>query len=169
MALLSNQTIVITGASGGIGQAITQALSEQGAIVCLSGRNQELLSEVAARSEKRGRCYPADLTVEVELQTAVKAILAENQRINAFIHCAAIIKIESVATASAEDFDRQFKTNVLAPFRLTQLLLPSLIEARGQVVFINSSAGLNAGPNVSQYAGTKHALRAFADSLRGEC
>jgi len=169
MALLSNQTIVITGASGGIGQAITQALSEQGAIVCLSGRNQELLSEVAARSEKRGRCYPADLTVEVELQTAVKAILAENQRINALIHCAAIIKIESVATASAEDFDRQFKTNVLAPFRLTQLLLPSLIEARGQVVFINSSAGLNAGPNVSQYAGTKHALRAFADSLRGEC
>jgi short-subunit dehydrogenase len=168
MALFSNQTIVITGASGGVGQAIAQALSEQGAIVCLSGRNRERLNEVAARSE-RARCYPADLTVEVELQAAVKAILAENQRIDALIHCAAIIMIESVATASGEDFERQFRTNVLAPFRLTQLLLPALTEARGQVVFINSSAGLNAGPTVSQYAGTKHALKAFADSLRGEC
>jgi short-subunit dehydrogenase len=170
MALFSNQTIVITGASGGIGRAIALALAEQGATVCLSGRDRKRLSEVAARiSEKRARCYPADITAEEELRTAVKAMLAENQRIDALIHCAAIIMIQPVATAPAEDFDRQFKTNVIAPFLLTQLLLPSLIEAQGQVVFLNSSAGLNAGPNVSQYAATKHALKALADSLRGEC
>ena len=170
MALFSNQTIVITGASGGIGRAIALALAKQGATVCLSGRNQERLNEVAAQlPEKKAFCYPADLTVEEELQAAVKAILAENKRIDALIHCAAIIVIEPVVTALPEDFDRQYRTNVLAPFRLTQLLLPSLIEAQGQIVFLNSSAGLNAGPNVSQYAATKHALKAMADSLRGEC
>src|SRR5476651_1593024 len=107
MAPFSNQTIVITGASGGIGRAITLALAEQGATVCLSGRNQERLNEVAAQvPEKKALCYRADLTVEEELQAAVKAILAENQRIDALIHCAAIIVIEPIATASAEDFER---------------------------------------------------------------
>jgi NADP-dependent 3-hydroxy acid dehydrogenase YdfG len=170
MALFSKHTVIITGASGGVGRAIALALAERGATVCLSGRNHERLYEIAGQvAGKRGRCYPADLTVEEDMQAAVKAILGENRRIDALIHCAAIIAIEAVATASLDDFDRQFRTNVLAPFRLTQLLLPSLIEAQGQVAFINSSAGLNARPNVSQYAATKHALRAVADSLRGEC
>jgi short-subunit dehydrogenase len=170
MALFSNQTILITGASGGIGEAIAHALSREDATVCLSGRNEERLNQVAARiSPKKVRCYPADLTVDEQLQAAINKMLAENQRIDALIHCAAIIVIEPVATASAQDFERQFKANVLAPFRLTQLLLPSLIEAEGQILFVNSSAGMNARPNVSQYAATKHALRALADSLRGEC
>jgi NADP-dependent 3-hydroxy acid dehydrogenase YdfG len=169
MPLLSNQIVVITGASGGMGQAIVQTMLEHGAIVCLLGRDKKRLAEVAARSEKRGRCYAADLTAEGQLHAAVEKILAENQRIDGLIHCAGIVRTGSVASASTEDFDRQFKTNVLAPFRLTQLLLPSLIKARGQVLFINSRAGLTAGPNVSQYAATKHALRAVADSLRSEC
>jgi short-subunit dehydrogenase len=169
MSLLSNQTFVITGASGGIGRAIVETLLEHDAAVCLLGRDQKRLAEVAARSEKRGRCYAADLTVEDQLQAAAEKILAESQHIDGLIHCAGIVRIGPVASASLEDFDSQFKTNVLAPFRLTQLLLPSLIEARGQVLFINSRAGLTAGPNVSQYAATKHALRAVADSLRSEC
>jgi short-subunit dehydrogenase len=170
MALFSDQTVFITGAGGGIGQAIANALAKHGATVCLSGRNRERLNKVAAHlPEKKARCYPADLTVEEELQAMTTTVLSENEHINALIHCAAIIAIEPFATASAEMFDLQFKTNVRAPFRLTQLLLPSLVAAEGQLVFINSSAGLNARPNVSQYAATKHALKAVADSLRGEC
>jgi NADP-dependent 3-hydroxy acid dehydrogenase YdfG len=64
--------------------------------------------------------------------------------------------------------DRQYRINVRAPYMLTQALLPMLKSRRGQIVFINSSAGLNARANVSQYAATKHALKAVADSLREE-
>lgn len=170
MALFSGQRIFITGASGGIGSAIAHRLGKQGATLCLSGRNPQRLQAIAAQMpEQRTRCYPADLIEEKELEGAVRSVLAENERIDVLVHCAAIIVMEPIATATAADFDRQFKTNVLGPFRLTQLLLPSLIAAQGQVVFINSSAGLDARANASQYAATKHALKAVADSLRSEC
>ena len=170
MGLLSDQTVLVTGASGGVGEAMVRRLGEQGATVCLTGRNQKRLEEIASDlPEGRSRCYPADLTVEGELQNAVQGVLKENQRLDAVIHCAAIIVLGAVATAAVQDFEKQFQTNVIAPFRLTQLLLPALVSSRGQVVFINSSAGRHASAGVSQYAATKHALKAVADSLRDEC
>jgi NADP-dependent 3-hydroxy acid dehydrogenase YdfG len=170
MALFSGQTILVTGASGGVGEAMARRLGEQGATVCLTGRNRQRLEEIARQlPEGRGRSYPADLTVEDELEKAARHVRAENQRLDAVVHCAAIILLGSVAEAAAQDFEKQFQTNVLGPFRLTQLLLPALISSRGQVVFINSSAGRQASAGVSQYAATKHALRAVAESLRDEC
>jgi NAD(P)-dependent dehydrogenase (short-subunit alcohol dehydrogenase family) len=67
------------------------------------------------------------------------------------------------------DLDLQYATNVRAPYLLTQRLLPVLSERNGQIIFINSSAGLTANrSNIGQYAATKHALKAIADSLREE-
>ena len=86
MALFSNQTIVITGASGGVGHAIALALAERGAMVCLSGRNQERLNAVAAQVPEREPVYPADLTIEEELRSATRKILDENQHVDALIH-----------------------------------------------------------------------------------
>ncbi len=170
MGPFSGQTILVTGASGGVGEAVARRLGEQGAKVCLTGRNRQRLEKIAGDLPAgRARCYPADLTVEDELQNAVQGLLKENQRLDAVIHCAAIIILGTVATAAVQDFEKQFHTNVTAPFRLTQLLLPALVSSRGQVVFINSSAGRHASAGVGQYAATKHALKAVADSLRDEC
>ncbi len=170
MGPFSGQTILVTGASGGVGEAVARRLGEQGAKVCLTGRNRQRLEKIAGTLPAgRARCYPADLTVEDELQNAVQGLLKENQRLDAVIHCAAIIILGTVATAAVQDFEKQFHTNVTAPFRLTQLLLPALVSSRGQVVFINSSAGRHASAGVGQYAATKHALKAVADSLRDEC
>jgi len=65
--------------------------------------------------------------------------------------------------AGLEDFDRHYRTNVRAPYALTQALLRML-----KVVFINSSSGVSAKPTTAQCDATKHALRAIADNLRGE-
>jgi len=71
--------------------------------------------------------------------------------------------------ASIEDLDAQYATNVRAPYALTKSLLPLLTPSSGQIVFINSSAGLVAKrPEIGQYSATKHALKAVADSLREE-
>ncbi|MEO6969481.1 MAG: SDR family NAD(P)-dependent oxidoreductase, partial [Chthoniobacterales bacterium] len=170
MGIFSGQTILVTGASGGIGEAVARALGKQGAMVCLTGRDRPRLRKLAGRIPgQKARCYPADLTIAKEVESVVKKILSDHEQLDALVHCAAIIALDAIATGSIEDFDRQFQTNVLGPFSLTQLLLPALIASQGQVVFTNSSAGLRARAGVSQYAATKHALKAVADSLREEC
>lgn len=84
------------------------------------------------------------------------------------VHCAGAYARAEFASAEIEDFDRQYVANVRAPYLLTQLLLPALRASRGQIVFVNSTVGLSAGANVSQFAATQHALKAIADSLRDE-
>ena len=169
MSSFSGKRFLITGASGGVGGAIARRLGQESAMLHLSGRNQERLEKVANELPPgEGRCYPADLSREDELRELVRQILAENDRLDGLIHGAAMIVPESLATASLEDFTHHFQTNVLAPFLLTQLLLPALTAAQGQVIFINSSAGRKAHAGVGQYAATKHALVALADTLREE-
>jgi NAD(P)-dependent dehydrogenase (short-subunit alcohol dehydrogenase family) len=73
-----------------------------------------------------------------------------------------------VATSPVDVLDHLYRVNVRAPYLLTQRLLPLLRRARGQVVFVNSSATMHASPGIAQYAATKHALRGLADSLRCE-
>ena len=66
------------------------------------------------------------------------------------------------------DLDHQYESNMRAPIALTQSLLPCLRRARGHIVFVNSTAGLVARANASQFAATQHAMRAFATALRDE-
>jgi NADP-dependent 3-hydroxy acid dehydrogenase YdfG len=80
-----------------------------------------------------------------------------------------VIHLDPLERAHVENLDLQYATNVRAPYLLTKYLLPLLTAAHGQIVFINSSAGLTAKrPEVGQYGATKHALKAIADSLREE-
>ena len=89
--------------------------------------------------------------------------------IDILIHSAGFISLNSLENASLEDFDRHYRINVRGPYALTQAMLPILRARRGQIVFINSSIGvMNAKAKLSQYAATKHALKAIADSLREE-
>jgi NAD(P)-dependent dehydrogenase (short-subunit alcohol dehydrogenase family) len=67
-----------------------------------------------------------------------------------------------------KEFDRQFAINVRAAYAVSQGLLPMLKSSQGEIVFLNSSAGLSGRAGSSQYAATKHALRGLADSLREE-
>src|SRR5262249_1661370 len=84
------------------------------------------------------------------------------------ILCAGEIAHGPVASAPIEAFDRLYRANVRANYRLVQMLLPMLRKRPGQIVFINSSAGLTSRPNVGQYSATQHALKAIADALRAE-
>ena len=88
--------------------------------------------------------------------------------VDILIQNAAMYARGSIEEADVSDFDKQYQTNVRAPYVLTQALLPMLKSRRGQVVFINSSSGITARPLSAQYDATKHALKAIADSLRGE-
>jgi NADP-dependent 3-hydroxy acid dehydrogenase YdfG len=167
---LKDRTCLVTGASSGIGRAIALALASVGARVCAVARRRDELEATANRATGTGRFvfYEADLVGDGEPGRLAKALLSREDGVDVLVHSAGTISLGGVETASVRDLDRQYAVNVRAPYLLTQALLPALRASEGQVVFINSTVGLAAKANVAQYAATKHALKAIADSLREE-
>lgn len=170
MTALLGQLAVVTGAGSGIGRAIALRLAEQGVDVCLVGRRLETLEAVAEATRRHGvtaRCCAADLAQPEALRRLADELQALAP-VDVLIHSAGVFTMGPVERAPVEDLDRNYAVNVRAPYLLTQALLPRLKQHRGQVVFINSTAGLAARAQVSHYAASKHALKALADALRDE-
>jgi NADP-dependent 3-hydroxy acid dehydrogenase YdfG len=168
---LYKKVAVVTGASSGVGRSIALALAAEGADIALLGRSLSRLSAVGEKcsaSELKAFCYAVDLLEAIEIQEVQKQITKDFGGVDILVHSAGVIASSNVASASLSDFDWQHRCNVVAPFALTQLFLPSLTQRQGHIVFVNSTVGLVGAAGVSQYAATKHALRAFADSLREE-
>jgi len=171
VGLFTNTTAIITGASSGVGHAIALGLAKEGAVLCLVSRKPEALTTIIERAHgfsPRVLCYQADLALDDDLEELITKLKRDCDRVDALIHCAGVISLGRMADASVEDLDSQYRTNVRAPYHLTQALLLLLRNSLGQVVFINSSVGRRALANMGQYAATKHALKAIADSLREE-
>jgi len=171
MTDFTNQVAVLTGASSGIGKAIASGLAAKGAALCLVGRNLDELDHLSASVQKRStrvQRYVVDLSLDGDIEKLRKCIENDFGHLDILIHCAGAISLGPVESARINDFDWQYRINVRAPYLLTQALLPLLKTQKGQIVFINSSVGLISKENLSQYAATKHALKAFTDSLREE-
>jgi NADP-dependent 3-hydroxy acid dehydrogenase YdfG len=168
---LEGQVAVVTGASHGIGKAIALALAAERATVCLIGRDVQALGEVAdLASDKAVRVasYRIDLTRDGELQGLTSRLQEDFGRVDILIHSAGNVSLGTLSRAPVGDFDSLYQINLRVPYLLTQVLLPMLVASQGQVVFINSSIGLTTRAEVCQYAATKYALRAVADSLRDD-
>jgi NADP-dependent 3-hydroxy acid dehydrogenase YdfG len=162
---LRGQSALVTGATSGIGRALAEALLSRGAGVWAVGRRTEPLRQLSEMFP-RVRAHAIDLTDDAQIEQLRQALSAHGQ-LDIIIHAAAVMKPGTLSGGSVADLDWHYRINVRAPFVLTQALLP-LLSARGQIVFLNSSAGLAARATVGQYAATKHALKAIADSLREE-
>jgi short-subunit dehydrogenase len=160
----------VTGASSGIGRAIAVALAAAGATVYAVARRRHELEATASQTNGAGRfeVYEADLVVDEQIRGLAEALRARQGGVDVLIHSAGTISLGELETASVDELDRQYAANIRAPYLLTQALLPALRASEGQIVFINSTVGLAARATVAQYAATKHALKALADSLREE-
>jgi NADP-dependent 3-hydroxy acid dehydrogenase YdfG len=168
---LDGARALVTGASGGIGRALARALGAAGARVCLVARRAERLEEVARdlqKVEATALTHPADLTRDDDVRRLTERISRELEGLDLLVLSSGIIAHAPHDAAPVGDLDAQYRANVRAPYLLTQSLLPLLKAAGGQVVFINSSAGLQARANSGQFAATQHAFKALADSLRDE-
>jgi len=167
----AGQLAVITGASSGIGRAIAESLADQGMSLCLIGRNPTVLQALIDSlpvCPPQALIYQADFTDDAVLKQLCADLQRDLASVDILIHSAGVYNSGSICDADIEAFDWQYRVNVRAPYVLTQSLLPALISRQGQVVFLNSSVGLTSKGVVGQYAATKHALKAVADSLREE-
>lgn len=152
---------LVTGATGGIGRAIALDLAADHTVLAI-GRNAGKLSALAATPGVEA--VALDL---LDLDT-VGVYIEALDRLDVIVHSAAISDRYTIEEADAAEWRRQLEINVVVPAELTRRALPLLRRSDGQVVFINSGAGLRSYPTHTLYSATKFALRAVADGLRGE-
>jgi NADP-dependent 3-hydroxy acid dehydrogenase YdfG len=171
MESLKNQIAVVTGASSGIGKAIALSLASQAAEVCLVARRRELLEDVAKQIHalgSRGHACPADITRDDDIRGLGERFQKDSGHVNILELCGGAIFHGPLENASLADFDLMYRSNVRGHYLMIQTMLLLLRKSKGQIVFINSSAGLRSSAAGGQFAATQHAFRSIADSLRDE-
>lgn len=162
----TRRAAVVTGATSGIGRAIALKLAAHGDLVWCVGRRAELLDQLAVQTSGAARPWPLDLTGP-DLSALADAVAAEGLGLVAIVHCAGSYTADLLGGGDESALVAMLDINAIAPYRLTRALLPHMRDA-GTIVFLNSSQGLSASTGVGHYAASKHALKAVADSLRGE-
>jgi uncharacterized protein len=160
---ISGSTVLLTGASGGIGQAIARALSARGAQLVLTGRRVEVLAPLAA--EIGARALEADLAQRVELER----LLDDAGAVDILVANAALPASGRLESFSIDEIDRSLEVNLRAPIVLARALLPAMLERRrGHLLFMSSLAGKVATPNTALYNTAKYGLRGFTSALRAD-
>ena len=159
---LQGSTVLLTGASGGIGRAIARALHREGAQLKLSARRVEVLEEL--RTELGDlELLPADLSDLEE----VRGLAERAGTVDVLVSNAGLPASGRLDSFSAEQIDRAVDVNLRAPIQLTRALLPAMLErGAGHLVFISSLSGKVASPRAALYSATKFGLRGLAHGLR---
>ncbi|MEV6376134.1 SDR family oxidoreductase [Micromonospora musae] len=169
---LDAATVVITGASSGIGTATAYALARRGAAVVLAARSEAALGRVAQRCEElggRSLVVPTDVTDAVSVERLAERAATGFGRIDAWINNAAVGAVGLFDEIPVAEFRRVLEVNLLGAVHGIRAALPHLGAAGGGVVVNNASMLAEvAMPYQSAYNATKHGLRGLADTIRQE-
>jgi NAD(P)-dependent dehydrogenase (short-subunit alcohol dehydrogenase family) len=163
---LDGQTILVTGASSGLGRQIALTCSAMGATVVITGRDRERLAQTEGALKGEGhRAVAADL---VDPQ-AIHRLADECGTLNGVVHCAGISRLAPIRMAKPEHVSEVWKINYEAPVLLTQrLLAKNQIAADGSILFMSSIAAFIGVAGVGVYSGSKAALIATMRCLAME-
>jgi short-subunit dehydrogenase len=169
---IDGATIILTGATGGIGRAIAWELVRRNATLIVAGRHAERVSRLAEQIEKAGgRCQPFAADI-VDAETPQRlARFADDcaGRIDMLINCAGVQNFGFFADETAQSSADLFRVNTIAPIALANAVLPYMLNARrGQIVNVGSIFGSIGFPCFATYSASKFALRGFSEALRRE-
>jgi short-subunit dehydrogenase len=162
---LNGARVLLTGASGGIGNAIARALHGRGASLAITGRRVEALDALKAELGERVDVLQADLAVAAD----VEALPGRAGTVDVLVANAGLPGSGVLGSFSPEDIDRALDVNLRAPMQLTRALLPGMLErGRGHLVYVSSLAGKVPAAGSSVYSATKFGLRGFGACLHDE-
>jgi len=156
-----NKTLLVTGATSGIGKATALRFAQGGANVAAVGRDEAALRELQNQLGREGAgclTIAADLAGEAEPERVVSKVIERFGGIDVLVNAAGHISSGTVETTTIEAWDAMLEINLRAPFRLMQRALASLSERRGNVVNVSSVTGLRAFPGVLAYCVSKAGL-----------
>lgn len=165
---LNGKTAVLTGAAGGIGSAMAEALAGAGVRLVLVGRSAQALQALAARLGDRHLAVGADLATDAGRQRVLECCAALPDGVDVLINNAGVSAF-GLFEAQAPRLTELVTTNLLAPMLLTAQLLPLLRQApRGLIVNVGSAFGAIGHPGFAGYSASKFGLRGFSEALRRE-
>lgn len=168
LTVLDNKIVIITGASGGIGQATAKAFSNSGARVVLVARRLEILEELALKM-KNAFVIQADLSEEEDCRKMIDLTLSHYGRIDILINNAASIIVSSSESVSRKDLLRAFNTNLLGPVTATQEVIPHMLkQGGGHIINIGSPGFMMGIPYYSPYVCSKAAFSAWTRTIQSE-
>lgn len=169
---VKNKWVLLTGASGGIGEAIAQKLYHAGAKLILVGRDQKKLLGIRIRhqfSSSRAAIVEADINTEEGRAKILSLCNKLPEPLSILINNAGISDFHFIDQQSSETISRLIHTNLLSPILLTQTLIPVLQKASAPVVVnIGSTFGSIGYPGYAAYCASKFGLRGFTEALRRE-
>ncbi len=166
---LSGRTALVTGASGGIGQAIARALHGRGAAVALSGTREEALGSLAAELRDNVHVLPCDLADAAAVERLVPAAEAAMGSLDILVNNAGLTRDNLGLRMKDEDWELVLSVNLTAAFRLTRAALKGMLRRRfGRVIGITSIVGIIGNPGQSNYAASKAGMIGMSKSLAWE-
>lgn len=160
-------TVLVSGATGGIGAALVDELLRRERHVVAMGRDLDRLADLA-RTRPGVRTVLADLEHPQTLAETLEPLTEEIGELSAFVHCAGLSPVASVADSPAALWNRVLAVNLIAAAGLVRLVLPALRTAKGHVVLVNAAPGLHGVPRWSAFAASKAGLSEPAGALRAE-
>ena len=162
---LEGKTVLLTGATGGLGASIARGLAERGTRLVLSARKAEALEGLAASLPGEHRIAPADLGAD----GAAERLAADAGDVDGLVANAGLPGTGTVESFSPDELKRALRVNLESPMLLAQALAPGMSDRHeGHLVFVSSLAGKAPSPRTAIYAATKFGLRGFAFCLRAD-
>ncbi|MGB5554517.1 MAG: SDR family oxidoreductase [Flavobacteriaceae bacterium] len=171
MPRINGKTVWITGASSGIGEALTYALNKKDCQLIISARDKEQLAKVKnnCQNPEKVRILPLDLSNSLNMKSRTEKALAAFGQIDLLINNAGISQRSLIRDTDLSVYDKLMNVNYLGTIALTKTLLPYFIDRKaGHFVTVTSLMGRFGSPYRSGYCGAKHALHGFFDVLRME-
>jgi len=166
---LTGKCALVTGASGGIGEAVAETLHAQGATVALSGTRREKLEEVAARIGSRVHVLPCDLRNRAQVSTLVGQSEAAMGQLDILVNNAGVTKDNLFMRMKDEEWDEVIAINLTSVFVLCRSALRNMMRRRaGRIINIASISGVIGNPGQGNYAASKAGLVGMTKSLARE-
>jgi NADP-dependent 3-hydroxy acid dehydrogenase YdfG len=161
------KTILITGASSGIGLATVKLFQQNGWVVLATMRSPDKAADLATLPNVH--CLPLDVTDGAAIQTTIQTVLHQFSTIDVLLNNAGYALVGPFEACTAEQIQRQFATNVFGLMEVTRALLPHFrVQRSGTIINVASIGGKMAFPLYSPYHASKWAVEGFSDSLQYE-
>ena len=166
------QTVLITGATDGLGKAAALLLAERGYRVFAAGRSADKRAQLDALAKEKHlplETMQMDVCDDASVQKAVASVYQKAGALDVLINNAGFVQVGAVEDLRLEDWRRQFETNFFGVIRVTQAVLPRMRERRkGRILMMSSVSGFVTPPTQGAYSASKHAIEALSNALRHE-